>query len=99
MAVPRAWVLHPPAGGLTERQVIELETRRAQGHAALALLERHLTDRGFMVGDRYSIADIALYAYTHVAPEGGIALDGYPAISGWLDRVAGRPGHIPITQE
>ncbi len=99
VAVPRAWVLHPPAGGLTEQQQSELESRRAKGHAALALMEQHLAGRSFMVGDRYSIADIALYAYTHVAPEGGIALDGYRAINGWLDRVSGQPGHIPITQE
>ncbi len=99
VAVPRAWVLHPPAGGLTERQTSELEARRAQGHAALAVMEQHLAGRSFMVGDRYSIADIALYAYTHVAPEGGIALDGYRAINRWLDRVSDQPGHIPITQE
>ena len=99
VAVPRAWILHPPAGGLSPAQISELDERRAKGHAALAVMERHLADRPFMAGNRYSIADIALYAYTHVAPEGGIVLDGYRSINAWLDRVAGQPGYIPITQE
>ena len=49
------------------------------------------------MGSRYSLADIALYAYTHVAPEGGFSLDDYPAIRGWCARVAAQPGHVPIT--
>ena len=98
VAVPRAWVLHPPAGGLSPAQVSELDERRAKGHAALSVMEQHLADRPFMAGERYSIADIALYAYTHVAPEGGIALDGYRSIKSWLDRVAGQPRYLPITQ-
>ena len=53
--------------------------------------------REFFVCERYTIADIALYAYTHVAPEGGFALEPYPAIGAWLERVAAQPGHIPIT--
>ena len=50
------------------------------------------------MGERYSVADIALYAYTHVAPEGGFALEPYPAVRAWLQRVASQPGHVPITQ-
>ena len=61
------------------------------------MLEQGLTGHEFLVGDRYSLADIALYAYTHVAPEGGFALDGYPAIRAWCARVAAQPGHVPIT--
>ena len=98
VAVPRAWTLHPPAGGLSQAQISELEERRAKGHSALAVMEQHLADRPFMAGDRYSIADIALYAYTHVAPEGGVALDGYRSINAWLNRVADQPGYIPITE-
>jgi glutathione S-transferase len=60
-------------------------------------MEAHLHDRTFLVGERYTIADIALYAYTHVADEGGFDLESYPAIRAWLDRVAAQPGHIPIT--
>jgi glutathione S-transferase len=62
-------------------------------------MEKHLTERLFFVGERYSIADIALYAYTHVAHEGGFDLGGYPAIRAWLERVRRQPNHIPITQD
>jgi glutathione S-transferase len=72
------------------------EQRRERGHAALAAMERQLDGLDYLVGDLYSIADIALYAYTHVADEGGFDLSSYPAINAWLDRVAGRPGHITI---
>jgi glutathione S-transferase len=72
------------------------EQRRDRGYAALAAMEQQLDGFDYFVGDRYSIADIALYAYTHVAHEGGFDLDAYPAISAWLDRVANQPGHITI---
>jgi glutathione S-transferase len=72
------------------------ETRRERGHGALAAMDEHLGEREFFVGDRYSIADISLYAYTHVAEEGDFDLSGYPAIGAWLDRVAAEPGHITI---
>ncbi len=84
--------------GKTEAELGEkLEEKRRNGHAALAVLEQGLAGREFLVGDRYSLADIALYAYTHVAPEGGFALDAYPAIRGWCARIAAQPGHVPIT--
>jgi glutathione S-transferase len=67
------------------------------GLKALAAMESHLNGRRFLVGDRYSIADISLYAYTHVAPEGGFSLEPYPAVGEWLSRVATEPGHIAIT--
>jgi glutathione S-transferase len=60
-------------------------------------MERHLVGRSFFVGECCSIADIALYAYTHVAPEGGFELGPYPAVRAWLERVRGQPGHVPIT--
>jgi glutathione S-transferase len=66
------------------------------GNVALAAMERHLDGREFLVGERYSIADISLYAYTHVADEGGFELEPYPAIRAWLERVAAQPGHVPI---
>ena len=59
-------------------------------------MERHLASRAFLVGERYTLADISLYAYTHVAPEGGFDLGPYPAIRAWLGRVAAQPGHIAI---
>jgi glutathione S-transferase len=66
------------------------------GQVALDAMERHLDGRSFFVGERYSLADISLYAYTHVADEGGFELDPYPAIRGWLARVAAQSGHVPI---
>ncbi|HJZ61074.1 MAG TPA: glutathione S-transferase C-terminal domain-containing protein, partial [Miltoncostaeaceae bacterium] len=64
--------------------------------AALDGMERHLATREFLVGSAYSVADIALYAYTHVSHEAGIDLAGYPGIRAWLARVADQPGHVPI---
>jgi glutathione S-transferase len=75
----------------------DLESQRRGGYRALDAMEGHLADRQFLVGERYSIADISLYAYTHVADEGGFDLGRYPAINAWLERVAGQPGHVPIT--
>lgn len=66
------------------------------GNTALAAMEAHLASREFLVGERYSAADIALYAYTHVAEEGGFDLDRYPAVQAWLARVAAQPGHVPL---
>ena len=60
-------------------------------------MERHLGERTFFVGERYSIADIALYAYTHVADEGGFDLERFPAVRAWLGRVRVQPGHVLIT--
>jgi len=92
IAVARFWELagiHPPEA--------ELAARRKGGEAALKALDRHLGEHEFLVGERYSIADIALFAYTHVAPEGGFELGPFPSIRGWLTRVAADPGHISIT--
>jgi glutathione S-transferase len=75
----------------------DLEPLRLRGYRALDAMEGHLADHEFLVGERYTIADISLYAYTHVADEGGFDLSGYPAINAWLERVAGQPGHVPIT--
>ena len=74
-----------------------LEPKRRLGYAALRVMEGHLKDREFFVGDRYSIADIALYAYTHVADEGGFVLGRFPSTNAWLERVAAQPGYVPIT--
>ncbi|HXV06235.1 MAG TPA: glutathione binding-like protein, partial [Solirubrobacterales bacterium] len=59
-------------------------------------MERHLGGREFLIGERFTIADIALYAYTHVAPEGGFDLEPYPTVRGWLARIAAQPGIVPI---
>jgi len=78
----------------------EFEPRRAErtaaGYRALDAMERHLAEREWLVGDAMSLADIALYAYTHVAGEGGFELERYAAIRRWLERVSSQPGHITI---
>jgi glutathione S-transferase len=74
----------------------EVATRLEGGHRALAAMERHLDGREFFVGDSLTIADIALYAYTHVADEGGFEMARYPAIAAWIGRVAALPGHVTI---
>ena len=94
VATPRAIVRHFPPPSPKQA---ELPERRAKGHQALAVMEQHLTRRSYFVNERYSIADIALYAYTHVAPEGGIELTGYPNVLAWIGRVAAQPRHILIT--
>jgi glutathione S-transferase len=92
IAVARFWKIAgitPPAA--------ELEAKRAGGHAALRAIDGHLAHgRKFLVAERYTIADIALFAYTHVADEGGFDLEPYPAIRAWLERVTSQPGHVAI---
>ncbi len=73
-----------------------LAEKRAPGYAALDVMEGHLTSRPFFVGARYTIADIALYAYTHVAHEGGFELSRYKRVNGWLERVRNQPDHVPM---
>ena len=94
IATVRFWV-HLLALQDRAQQVAE---KRKLGIAALGVMEGRLNGRTYFVGERYSIADIALYAYTHVAHEGGFDLAPYPAIRAWLARVAAEPGHIPITK-
>jgi glutathione S-transferase len=94
IATVRFWLSH---GQLTDERRAQLDAKRQLGCAALAVMEGHLASRAFFVGERYSIADIALYAYTHVADEGGFDLAPYPAVRAWLQRVREQPRHIPIT--
>jgi glutathione S-transferase len=91
IAVARFWAV---AGTTPSDEDREAKTRG--GTAALRAMEGHLTGREFLVAGRYTIADIGLYAYTHVAPEGGFELEPYPAIRAWLERVAAQPGHITL---
>lgn len=71
-----------------------LQEKSAPGYRALDVMERHLSSRRFFVGDRYTIADITLYAYTHVAHEGGFDLSKYSNIRAWFGRVENQPGHV-----
>jgi glutathione S-transferase len=70
------------------------ESKRDGGNRALGVMEQHLEKQDFFVGTRYTIADIALYAYTHVADEGGFDLGRYPAVRAWLERVEAQPGYV-----
>jgi glutathione S-transferase len=93
IAVVRFWVAFatsPPAAA-------EIEARRTTGYVALDAMERVLRREQFFVGGRYTIADIALYAYTHVASDGGFDLESYAAVREWLSRVADQPGYVPIS--
>jgi glutathione S-transferase len=94
IAVARFWLAY--SGAPREQYEKRLPGWHAGGYAALDAMERQLEERQFLVGGRYSIADISLYAYTHVAGEGEFDLGRYPAIGAWLERVAGQPGHVPI---
>ncbi len=82
--------------GEPEKHAELIQARTEQGYVALAAMEGHLSERSFLVGERYTLADISLYAYTHVAHEGGFDLGAYPAIRSWLDRVAAQPGYVAI---
>lgn len=92
IAVVRFWTF----AGELEAHEAEIAERRKRGDDALDVMEKHLQGRSFFVGDQYSIADIALYAYTHVAHEGGFDLSSRPNVRAWLDRVADQPGMISI---
>jgi glutathione S-transferase len=94
IAVARFW-LHYQGGQVDPAQ---LAARQKGGYKALDAMELHLSGREFLVGTGYSLADISLYAYTHVADEGGFDLGRYPAIRAWLARVASQPGHIRIDE-
>jgi glutathione S-transferase len=93
IAVVRFWLSY---SGRPEAFADRLEERQAAGYRALDAMERHLDGRSYFVGDALSLADIALYAYTHVADEGGFDLGRYKAIRAWLERVAAEPGHVTI---
>jgi glutathione S-transferase len=95
VATPRYIVKHLPADSPRRAEV---PMRLALGRAALAVMDAHLQKNRYFVGERCSIADIALYAYTHVADEGGLDLAPYPHLRDWLGRVAQTPGYVLLTR-
>ena len=96
IASVRYLMMHPDVQDL--RRAILETLMRPRGYEALGVMEGHLKSREWFVGEHYSVADVALYAYTHVADEGGFDLADYPAIRWWLGRVKSQARHIPITQ-
>ena len=92
IATSRFWIQHKEDS--PEKSAL-LASKRDGGWAALKIMEDHLDKNDFFAGD-YSIADIALFAYTHVAHEGGFPLDDFPKIRGWIERVKTQPGFVPM---
>jgi glutathione S-transferase len=93
VAVSRFWIT---LLGEREKHAEELESKWRAGNRALAALEGHLDGRDWLVGDRFTTADISLYAYTHLAEEGGFDLERYPNVRAWIEQVAAVPGYIPL---
>ncbi len=84
---------------LTDVQKAQLQSKRSAGEAALALMEMQLSRTDWLVGDGPTLADIALYAYTHVAEEGNYDLSIYPAVQAWISRIAALPKYVSITDK
>jgi glutathione S-transferase len=97
LATLRFWLAFVGEAALSEGQSGQIAAKRAAGEAALRLMDQHLATRSFFVGERLSLADIALYAYTHVAREGGFDLSATAHVEAWLARVAAEPGHLPMS--
>ncbi len=93
IAVARFWVAYSRR---PQAFADQLESKMKAGYRALAAMDAHLAGLDWLVGGGMTIADIALYAYTHVAHEGGFDLGAYPAVRAWLDRLAVEPGHVGI---
>ncbi|MEA5583410.1 glutathione S-transferase family protein [Nodularia harveyana UHCC-0300] len=96
IATSRFWI---SILGKAEEYRIAIEQKREPGYAALKIMENHLKTHNFFVNERYTIADIALFAYTHVADEGGFDLTIFPYIQAWIKRVKSQPRYISITEE
>jgi glutathione S-transferase len=97
IAVARRWLAFESKEAL-EKKLHLIPEWHAKGNAALAVMERRLEPKDWLAGEQYSIADIALYAYTHVAADGGFDLSRYPAVTAWLERITRQPGYIPLSE-
>jgi glutathione S-transferase len=96
IATLRFWVL---AKLLAHKTAAEIEAKRTWGNAALAIMDAQLATHAFFVSERFTAADIALFAYTHVAHEGEFDLARYPAVQRWIARVEAQPGFVPISED
>lgn len=94
IAVLRNWLHHLPS--ITDEQKARVPDLRKRGERALQVMDEHLATEPYFAAGRYTIADIALYAYTHVADEGGFDLKKYPSVLAWMGRVKAQPGHVPL---
>jgi len=96
VATLRFWLAFVGEAHLSEQQRAQIPGKRSAGEDALALMDAHLAGREWFVGEACSLADIALYAYTHVAEASGFRLRDYGNVCAWLDRVAKLPGYVPM---
>ena len=96
VATPRFWFGWIGEENFTDLQKTLLPVKRAAGEAALTLMDEHLAKTPFFVGGRFSVADIALFAYTHVCEDGGYQLSRYPNVQAWIARIEALPGHVGI---
>jgi glutathione S-transferase len=96
IATLRFWMRWLGEANLSEVQRLQMDQKREAGNAALKLMDDHLAGREWFVGDRISIADICLFAYTHVAGEADFPIDAFPNVSQWIERVTREPGFIPM---
>lgn len=95
LAAARFWLSLVKGG--RDLKTHEIDQWMEKGYEALSLMERHLSHNDFFVGGRTSVADLALYAHTHVAPEGDFDLGAFPAVADWLTRIASEPGHVAMS--
>ena len=96
IATLRFWRHIIGEGALSDTQRAAIPGKQAVGQAALALMDRHLATREWFVGDAPTLADVAIYAYTHLAGQGGFTLADYPAVQRWLARMPAVPGYLPM---
>ena len=96
VATLRFWLRFVGQANLSEAQAAQLPAKRAAGEAALQLMDEHLARRDWFVGAGVTLADIALFAYTHVCEQGGFALNDYPAVAAWIDRMRALPGFVAM---
>ncbi len=98
VATLRFWLRFVGQDKLSEAQKAQIPAKRAVGDAALRLMDDHLARHDWFVGNGVTLADIALFAYTHVCEQGAFALDDYPAVGGWLARMAALPGFVAMEE-
>jgi glutathione S-transferase len=96
IATLRFWIHYVGLEALSDAQRVQIAGKREAGLAALKLMDDHLDSRKWFVGDRFSLADICLFAYTHVAGEAEFDLNSYPAVSGWIERLKALPNYVPM---
>lgn len=96
IATLRFWLRFVGQANLSEQQQAQIPAKRFAGADALAVMDAHLSGRMFFVGEGATLGDISLFAYSHVAEEGGFGLENYPNICGWIERIKSLPGFVPM---